>query len=283
MPQPFTSIAASAKSAAKSAPAPRAAAEPKKAAPVEVMADKAMRSFALQCVAHQRELYGMALRITRNPDHAGDLVQETLLRAMVAHESFIPGSNLRAWLLRILTNAFINGYRKRRRHHRLATERPGDALMALYGRDEDHERDPEVELTANQLGDEVRTALAKLGPQYREVVERADLRGEKYRDIADSLRVPIGTVMSRLFRARRELEAELVAAHTSLREPDRRRRRRAWRGAHELRSLWRPTRHAAHGLAPHQRTAGVTTVSARAPSATTIPTTIAPPASATPA
>ena len=209
MPQPFTSIAASAKSAAKSAPAPRAAAEPKKAAPVEVMADKAMRSFALQCVAHQRELYGMALRITRNPDHAGDLVQETLLRAMVAHESFIPGSNLRAWLLRILTNAFINGYRKRRRHHRLATERPGDALMALYGRDEDHERDPEVELTANQLGDEVRTALAKLGPQYREVVERADLRGEKYRDIADSLRVPIGTVMSRLHRGRRQLRTML--------------------------------------------------------------------------
>jgi RNA polymerase sigma-70 factor (ECF subfamily) len=169
-----------------------------------------MQSFALQCAKHQRELYGMALRITRNPDHAGDLVQETLLRAMVAHESFLTGSNLRAWLLRILTNAFINGYRKRRRHQRLTTERPGDALTAFYGDDTDHEPDLETELTENQLGDEVSAALEKLGPQYREVVERADLRGEKYRDIADSLHVPIGTVMSRLFRARRELETELA-------------------------------------------------------------------------
>jgi RNA polymerase sigma-70 factor, ECF subfamily len=173
-------------------------------------AGSTMQSFALQCAQHQRELYGMALRITRNPDHAGDLVQETLLRAMVAHQSFLTGSNLRAWLLRILTNAFINGYRKRRRHQRLTTERPGDALTAFYGDDLDHEPDLETELTENQLGDEVSAALEKLGPQYREVVERADLRGEKYRDIADSLSVPIGTVMSRLFRARRELETELA-------------------------------------------------------------------------
>ncbi len=173
-------------------------------------AQPAMQAFALQCAHYQRELYGLAIRITRNPDHAGDLVQETLLRAMVAHESFLPGSNLRAWLLRILTNAFINGYRKRRRHQRLTTERPGDALAAFYGDDTDHEPDAETELTQNQLGDEVNAALEKLGPQYREVVERADLRGEKYRDIADSLSVPIGTVMSRLFRARRELETELA-------------------------------------------------------------------------
>lgn len=213
MPQSLAAIKP-AKPAAKLAPTrcagPRPT-EPKRVAAVEMKADPSMRSFALQCVAHQRELYGMAMRITRNPDHAGDLVQETLLRAMVAHETFIPGSNLRAWLLRILTNSFINGYRKRRRHHRLATERPGDALMALYGNAEDHEPNPELELTENQLGDEVQAALRKLGPQYREVVERADLRGEKYRDIADSLHVPIGTVMSRLFRARRELEAELAS------------------------------------------------------------------------
>jgi RNA polymerase sigma-70 factor, ECF subfamily len=170
----------------------------------------AMQAFALTCVPYQRELYGMALRITRNPDHANDLVQETLLRAMVAHASFTPGSNLRAWLLRILTNAFINGYRKRRRHHRLTSERPGDALCALYGTDSDHAPDVATELTEDALGDEVSSALQKLGPQYREVVERADLRGERYRDIADSLHVPIGTVMSRLFRARRELESELA-------------------------------------------------------------------------
>ncbi len=166
--------------------------------------------FATACLPHQQELFAVAMRIARDPDTAKDLVQETLLRAMVAWDSFEPGSNLRAWLFRILTNAFINGYRKRRRHQRFATERPGDALTALYGRDQDTSDDLEDTLYGNQLSDEVQTALGKLGPDYRDVVERADLRGEKYKDIADALHVPIGTVMSRLFRARRALETELT-------------------------------------------------------------------------
>src|SRR5256885_3980865 len=165
--------------------------------------------FAETCLPHQAELYGVAMRIARDPDTAKDLVQETLLRAMVAWASFEPGSNVRAWLFRILTNAFINGYRKRRRHQRFASERPGDALTALYGRDRDCTDDPEDTLCGDQLSDEVEDALGKLGPDYRDVVERADLRGEKYKDIADALHVPIGTVMSRLFRARRVLEGEL--------------------------------------------------------------------------
>ena len=141
---------------------------------------------------------------------AKDLVQETLMRAMIAWTSFQTGSNLRAWLFRILTNAFINGYRKRRRHQRFASERPGDALAALYGRDQDHTGDVEEALTHDELCDEVKTALDHLGADYRDVVERADLHGEKYKDIADALHVPIGTVMSRLFRARRVLETELA-------------------------------------------------------------------------
>ena len=166
--------------------------------------------FALACVPHQAELYGVAMRICRDPDTAKDLVQETLLRAMCAWDSFEPGSNLRAWLFRILTNAFINGYRKRRRHQRFSTERPGDAPIALYGRDQDRTDDLEEALTENQLSDEVQDALGQLGEDYRDVVERADLKGEKYKDIADALHVPIGTVMSRLFRARRVLETELA-------------------------------------------------------------------------
>jgi len=165
--------------------------------------------FETECLPHRAEMYGVAMRLTRNHDDALDLVQETLLRAMVAWESFEPGSNLRAWLLRILTNSFINGYRKRRRHQRFATERPGDALRALYGEAEETVADAEEQIVEGMLGDEVRAALAALGPEYREVVERADLRGEKYRDIADALHVPIGTVMSRLFRARRQLEEQL--------------------------------------------------------------------------
>ena len=167
-------------------------------------------AFTAACLPHQAELYGVAMRICRDPDTAKDLVQETLLRAMVAWDSFQPGSNLRAWLFRILTNAFINGYRKRRRHQRFASERPGDALSALYGRDQDHTDDLEEEIFGEDLCDEVKDALGRLGPEYRDVVERADLKGEKYKDIADALHVPIGTVMSRLFRARRVLEVELA-------------------------------------------------------------------------
>jgi RNA polymerase sigma-70 factor (ECF subfamily) len=166
--------------------------------------------FATACLPHQGELYGVAMRLARSHDDALDLVQDTLLRAMCAWDRFEPGSNLRAWLLRILTNSFINGYRKRRRHSRFATESPGDALNALYGTDHDHTADPVDAAVEGLLGDEVKTALDGLGPEYREVVERADLKGEKYRDIADALHVPIGTVMSRLFRARRQLEGELA-------------------------------------------------------------------------
>jgi RNA polymerase sigma-70 factor (ECF subfamily) len=172
--------------------------------------DGAHRAFELACLPHQAELFGVAMRICRDPDTAKDLVQETLLRAMCAWASFQPGSNLRAWLFRILTNSFINGYRKRRRHQKFATERPGDALAALYGRDQDSTGDLEDELYGEELCDEVKIALGRLGPEYRDVVERADLRGEKYKDIADALAVPIGTVMSRLFRARRVLEGELA-------------------------------------------------------------------------
>ena len=167
-------------------------------------------SFATACLPHQADLYAVAMRICRDPDASKDLVQETLLRAMVAWTSFQSGTNLRAWLFRILTNAFINGYRKRRRHARLTAERPADTLIALYGRDQDHTDALDAALCEGALCDEVQAALDRLGPEYREVVERADLRGEKYRQIATALGVPIGTVMSRLFRARRALEAELT-------------------------------------------------------------------------
>jgi RNA polymerase sigma-70 factor (ECF subfamily) len=183
---------------------------PRRALRVVEDTEPAHRSFELACMPHHAELFGVAMRICRDPDTAKDLVQETLLRAMCAWGSFQTGSNLRAWLFRILTNGFINGYRKRRRHQRFATERPGDALTALYGRDQDSTEDLEIELYGDDLCDEVKTALGRLGPEYRDVVERADLRGERYRDIADALDVPIGTVMSRLFRARRVLEGELA-------------------------------------------------------------------------
>jgi RNA polymerase sigma-70 factor (ECF subfamily) len=158
---------------------------------------------------HQQTLYATALRLTRQPNDAEDLVQDTMLRAYKAWARFEPGSNCRAWLLRILTNSFINNYRRRRRHQRFANECPEDAVVALYGESHDRASNPERELIGHTLSDEVTAAMAKLGDDYRQVVELADLRGVRYRDIAATLGVPIGTVMSRLFRARRQLEQEL--------------------------------------------------------------------------
>jgi RNA polymerase sigma-70 factor, ECF subfamily len=164
----------------------------------------------MECMEFESELFAAAMKLARNTDNAKDLVQETMLRAMVAWQSFTHDSNMRAWLYRILTNAFINGYRKRRRHERLATERPLDARAAVYGDSEDTVPNPIDGAAREALGDEVSAALDTLATDYRFVVEQADLRGEKYRDIADELGVPIGTVMSRLFRARRALQEQLA-------------------------------------------------------------------------
>ena len=166
-------------------------------------------AFASEVLPHQQTLYATALRLTRQPNDAEDLVQDTMLRAFKAWARFEPGSNCRAWLLRILTNSFINNYRRRRRHQRFANECPEDAVVALYGESHERTSNPEKNLIGHTLSDEVTAALARLGDDYRQVVELADLRGVRYRDIADTLGVPIGTVMSRLFRARRQLEREL--------------------------------------------------------------------------
>jgi RNA polymerase sigma-70 factor (ECF subfamily) len=137
-------------------------------------------------------------------------VQETLLRAFAAWPRFVPGSNARAWAFRILTNSFINHYRRGKRHRRLASENPDDAVSAFYGpRHSRAATDPDHDLLADALSDEVVRALRGLDDEYRDVVMLADLGGVRYRDIAARLGLPIGTVMSRLFRARRQLETQL--------------------------------------------------------------------------
>lgn len=167
------------------------------------------RDFESQCLPYRPELLAVAVRMTRQRDDAHDLVQETFMRAYVAWPRFDHGSNCRAWLYRILTNSYINIYRKRVRHRRFATERRDDTVAALYGDSTDHVGDAADELIGEALGDEVTAALSTLAEEYRQVVELADLHGQRYRDIADALGVPIGTVMSRLFRARRQLEKQL--------------------------------------------------------------------------
>jgi len=185
----------------------------------EPLADPSLEAADAPCVRgrfedlvlpHRRELYACALRYTRNPGDADDLVQEALMRAFAAWARFIPGSNARAWVFRILTNSFINTCRRRKRQRRFANETPQDAVRALYGSARPRvAHDPQAALMADQLSDDVVRALDSLADDYREVVMLADLGGIRYRDIAEQLEVPIGTVMSRLFRARRQLESQL--------------------------------------------------------------------------
>ena len=166
-------------------------------------------AFAAAVLQHLEALYATAMRLTRNRADAEDLVQDTFARALGAWSRFEPGSNCRAWLFRILTNGFISGYRRRRRHQRFAHETGDEAVTAFYGESFEREGNPADALLEAGLGDEVESALAELGEDYLKVVLLADLRGARYRDIATELDLPIGTVMSRLFRARRQLEERL--------------------------------------------------------------------------
>ncbi len=165
--------------------------------------------FFTEAMPHRDALYAAAMRYTRSPSDAEDLVQETFMRALSAWRRYRPGSSCKAWLLRILKNSFINHVRRRRRERRFAYESGDDPIVALYGARHDEGEDPGERIAHGELGDEVKSALASLRPAYRDVVERADLGGQGYRDIAAALGIPVGTVMSRLYRARRHLEAEL--------------------------------------------------------------------------
>ena len=171
----------------------------------------ARREFEAQALPHLDALYAAGMRLCRNPSDAQDLVQDTMMRAYGAWDRFIAGSNCRAWLLRILTNGYINGYRRGRSHRKFA-QRPGDEpIEMLYGKERcDANADPERAITDPLLGDEVSAALAELPEDYRLVVELADLQGMKYKEVADAIGCPVGTVMSRLFRARRALEERLA-------------------------------------------------------------------------
>lgn len=158
-------------------------------------------------------LYGAALRLTRNRHDAEDLLQETYLKAFAHYGSFTEGTNLKAWLFRILRNAFINGYR----HARLGPREVdlgadgGESLEAAGARAEGGASPgPEEELVASTLDGAVAEALAALPRDFRLAVELVDLQDYSYREAADLLGVPLGTVMSRLYRGRRLLESALL-------------------------------------------------------------------------
>jgi RNA polymerase sigma-70 factor (ECF subfamily) len=156
-------------------------------------------------------LYGAALRMTRNPADAEDLLQETTLRAYRGFASFEEGTNLKAWLYRILTNSFINTYRKRQREPK-TVEGPDDLdEWFLFDRlgSRSVERSAEEDVLERIPDAEVKAALESIPENFRMAVLLADVEGFSYKEIAEITDVPIGTVMSRLHRGRKALEKAL--------------------------------------------------------------------------
>jgi RNA polymerase sigma-70 factor (ECF subfamily) len=156
-------------------------------------------------------LYGSALRMTRNAADAEDLVQDTYLRAFRGFAGFQEGTNLKAWLYRILTNSFINTYRKKQRQPQ-TVEGPDDLEeWYLFDRlgSRNVEASAEQEVLDQLPDDDVKRALESLPENFRMPVLLADVEGFSYKEIADIMETPIGTVMSRLHRGRKALEKAL--------------------------------------------------------------------------
>lgn len=168
--------------------------------------------FEDEALQYADALYGTALRMTRNPSDAEDLVQETYLRAYRAWERFEPGTNLRAWLFKIMTNLFISSYRQRRREPTTVStdDTPEfDLYHNLLAHDPEAGRSAESIVLEGLVDEQVKTALADLAENFRIPVLLADVQGFSYREIADMLSIPIGTVMSRLHRGRKALQRAL--------------------------------------------------------------------------
>jgi RNA polymerase sigma-70 factor (ECF subfamily) len=174
--------------------------------------DRALRErFERDVLPLLPSLYGAALRMTRNPSDAEDLVQEAYLRAFRGFAGFQEGTNLKAWLYRILTNSFINTYRKKQREPQ-TVEGPDDIdEWYLYDRlgGRHVEGSAEDEVLDQIPDDEVKQALESLPDNFRLPVLLADVEGFSYKEIAEIMETPIGTVMSRLHRGRKALEKAL--------------------------------------------------------------------------
>lgn len=177
----------------------------------ETKAERAAR-FERDALEYIDQLYGAAMRMTRKPADAEDLVQETYAKAFASFGQFTPGTNLKAWLYRILTNTYINHYRKAQRQPRIGGD--GEVEDWQIARAAEHSatglRSAEVEALEAMPDGIVVDALNKLSPDFREAVYLADVDGFAYKEIAEIMGTPIGTVMSRINRGRKQLREHLT-------------------------------------------------------------------------
>jgi RNA polymerase sigma-70 factor (ECF subfamily) len=169
--------------------------------------------FEAGVLAQLDSLYRTALRMTNNPQEAEDLVQETMLKAFRFSDSYQRGTNLRAWLFRILNTSAINRYRKQASHP-MTTSLPEGEEFYLYNRIRDLSGQEltagaEDEVLSQYLDEDVYKALSDLPPNFRMPIILADIEGLSYKEIAEALQIPIGTVMSRISRGRRQLQRSL--------------------------------------------------------------------------
>jgi RNA polymerase sigma-70 factor (ECF subfamily) len=168
--------------------------------------------FERQALVHTDALFGAAYRLTRNARDAEDLVQDSLLRAYRFWDSFEQDSNCKAWLLRIVTNTFINEYQRKKRSREVldAASAEQDATDGVLMHAAATERQsPERTLLERSVSDDVQRALDGLPDDFRTAVVLCDVQGLSYKEIADIMETPVGTVMSRLFRGRKLLATAL--------------------------------------------------------------------------
>jgi len=178
-----------------------------------MLAVKNKRSeFERQALAHLDALFGAAYRLTRNARDAEDLVQDSLLRAYRFWDSFEQDSNCKAWLLRIVTNTFINEYQRKKRSREVldaATAEQDATDGVLVHASAGDKQAPDQVLLQASVSDDVQRALQQLPDDFRTAVILCDMQGLSYKEIAEIMECPVGTVMSRLFRGRKLLAAAL--------------------------------------------------------------------------